>query len=182
MRVDILTEKKNKAIFLDRDGTLNEEVDYLHEWQKMVLIPGTVEALKILQEKGYLLVVVTNQSGVARGYFTMKEVDEVNQYMSQCLEKEGVHIERFYCCPHGASDGCQCRKPQPHMYLQAAKDFNIDVTQSYLVGDKISDIQAAFSMNAGFGLVLSGHDIEEQWIQKYRNHCYKNLLEFAESI
>lgn len=177
-----MEEVKEKAIFLDRDGTLNEEVDFLHEKEKMKLIPGTVEALKILQEKGFLLIVISNQSGVARGYFTMHEVCEVNDYMKECLEKEQVHIQKFYCCPHGPNDDCECRKPRTGLYQQAILDFHIDAAKSYLVGDKVSDIKAAFSLGAGYGLLLSGHDISKEEQERYRGHCYANLLEFAKSI
>lgn len=177
-----MKKDRQKAIFLDRDGTLNVEVDYLHECDKMQLIDGTVEALQILKNKGYLLIVISNQSGVARGYFTMKEVDAVNQYMNDCLKKEGVGIEKFYCCPHGSGDMCQCRKPKTGMYEQAIREFNIDPTSSYLVGDKVTDVLAAAELGAKVGLVLSGHEIEEEYLEKYKGHCYKNLLEFARSI
>lgn len=175
------TDKK-KAIFLDRDGTLNVEVDYLHEREKMELIPGTVEALRILQDKGYLLIVVTNQSGVARGYFTMREVNEVNEYMEECLSKDGILIQKFYCCPHGANDQCNCRKPKTGLYEQAIKEYNIDASRSYLVGDKVTDILAAEPLGAKYGLLLSGHDIEQELLEKYQDSCYSNLLEFAQSI
>lgn len=172
----------NKAIFLDRDGTINVEVDYLHECKKLEFVPGAVEALMILQNKGYKLIVITNQSGVGRGYFPIEDVYKVNEYMSQLLSEQGVTIDDFYCCPHTEKDNCQCRKPQPGMYLKAAKEHDVDFSKSYMVGDKITDVQAAFELGCGFGLVLSGHDIKMEYQEQYNGHCYKDLLEFAKSI
>lgn len=172
----------NKAIFLDRDGTINVEVDYLHECDKLSFLPGAVEALQLLQKKGYKLIVITNQSGVGRGYFSMEDVDKVNNYMAELLSKEGVLIEDFYCCPHVEADHCPCRKPQPYLYQKAAKEHQIDFTQSYMVGDKYTDIQAAFELDCGYGMVLSGHSIDEKILQKYEGHVYKDLLEFAKAI
>lgn len=172
----------NKAIFLDRDGTINVEVDYLHECEKFKFIPGVVKALALLQAKGFKLIVITNQSGVGRGYFPIEDVHEVNEYMNQLLSERGVKIDGCYCCPHTEKDNCQCRKPASGMYLKAAKEHDIDFSKSFMVGDKITDVQAAFELGCGFGLVLSGHDIKMEYQKQYSGHCYKDLLEFAESI
>lgn len=172
----------NKAVFLDRDGTLNVEVDYLHECDKLRLIEGTTEALRLLKSEGYLLIVISNQSGVGRGYFTRRDVDMVNEYMNNILKAQGAGIDAFYYCPHVEKDNCQCRKPNVGLYLKAAADFDIDFTQSYMVGDKETDILASFKLGTGYGLVLSGHDIEQDIIKKYDGHCYANLMDFARQL
>lgn len=171
-----------KAVFLDRDGTINEEVHYLHECDKMKFIPGTVEALRLLKEKGYLLIVITNQSGVGRGYFSREDVDRLHEYMNQLLREEGAEIDGFYCCPHVEEDKCACRKPKTGMYLKAQEDFDIDMKRSYMVGDKITDILGAEELGCGVGLLLSGHDISEAYLQQYRECCYRDLLEFARTL
>lgn len=171
-----------KAVFLDRDGTINEETEYLHECDKLRFIPGTQEALRLLKEKGYLLIVITNQSGVGRGYYPIEDVYKVHRYMNELLREDGAEIDGFYCCPHVESDRCTCRKPMTGMYLAAQKEFDIDMKQSYMVGDKITDILAANELGCGVGLVLSGHDIDEEYRMQYEKYCYRNLLEFARAL
>lgn len=171
-----------KAIFLDRDGTINKEVSYLHEIEKLCLLPGVIEALRLLKEKGYLLIVVTNQSGVGRGYFSIEEVWQINEFMNKCLSEYNAKIDAFYCCPHAPEEGCNCRKPRTELYLQAVREWNIDLKKSYMVGDKVSDIIAASELECGYGLLLCGHKIEKKHLERYRNHCYENLLEFAEKL
>lgn len=172
----------NKAIFLDRDGTINVEKEYLHECDKLEFIPGVVEALTILKKKGYLLIVISNQSGVGRGYFPVEDVKKLNQYMNQLLEEQQAGIDDFYFCPHVEADACTCRKPQTGMYEKAAREHDIDFKTSYMVGDKVSDILGAEKLGCGYGLVLSGHAIEEKYLKQYEGHCYGNLLEFAKSV
>lgn len=172
----------NKAIFLDRDGTINVEVNYLHECEKLRLIPGVVKALKLLKKQGYKLIVISNQSGVGRGYFTYDDVVKVNEYLNEVLRKDGTEIDAFYCCPHTEEDNCDCRKPKTGLYKKAVKEHDIDITNSYMVGDKVSDILAADEMGCGYGLLLSGHDIDEKDYLKYKDYCYKDLLEFAQSL
>lgn len=171
-----------KAIFLDRDGTINVEADYLHECEKMQFIPGSVEALSILKEKGYLLIVISNQSGVGRGFFPMEDVERVNAYMNEFLRMKNAEIDAFYCCPHVEEDHCTCRKPATGLYRKAAQDFDIDMKESYMVGDKITDILAATELGCGYGLVLSGHEIEEGYLKQHEGHYFNNLLAFAKSV
>ena len=172
----------NKAVFLDRDGTLNVEVDYLHECGKLRLIEGTAKALRILKEEGYLLIVISNQSGVGRGYFTSDDVDKVNDYMNALLDGQGAALDAFYYCPHTEKDNCRCRKPKTGLYLKAAKDFDIDFKQSYMAGDKETDILASFELGTDYALLMSGHDIEQEILEKYKGHCYAKLLDFAEYV
>lgn len=171
-----------KAVFLDRDGTINVEKEYLHECDKLEFIPGVEEALALLRKKGYLLIVISNQSGVGRGYFPKEDVVRLNQYMNELLLEKQAKVDDFYFCPHVEGDNCSCRKPMTGMYEQAAREHDIDLKESYMVGDKVTDILGAEKLGCGYGLVLSGHAIEEKYLKKYEGHCYKNLLEFAKSL
>ena len=131
-----------RAVFLDRDGTINVDNGYVIERDKFELLPGVPEALKRLQDAGFLLVVVTNQSGIGRGFFSLETVDALHEHMRELLREYGVELNGIYLCPHGPNEGCECRKPKPGMLLQAAKDLGIDLEQSYMVGDQLSDVQA----------------------------------------
>lgn len=172
----------NKAIFLDRDGTINVEVDFLHEVDKIEFIKGSTEALSIMKSMGYKLIVISNQSGVGRGYFPIDDVYKVNQQINYLLADYNVAIDGFYVCPHSPSDKCECRKPNLGLYRQAIEDFDIDICSSYMVGDKESDILAAIKLGCGYGLLLSGHDIGEDNKIKYSNHIFDDLLGFANSL
>ncbi len=127
----------NKACFLDRDGVINEEVNYLHEPEKVALIAGTQEAIKLLSEHGFKRIVVTNQAGVAKGYFPEADIHRVHERIKELLAESDVTIDAFYHCPHHPefTEPCNCRKPNPGMLLQAIADFNIDVTESFLIGE-----------------------------------------------
>ena len=137
----------NKAIFFDRDGVLNEEVGYLHEIEKFSWIDGAKQAIKFCNEKNFLVIVVTNQSGIARGFYTENDVKILHDFMQNDLKNFDAHIDAFYFCPHVSEDACDCRKPKPGMIFRAAKDFDIDLKKSFLVGDSQRDIVAG--KNAG---------------------------------
>ena len=137
------------AVFFDRDGVLNEEVGYLHEIENFKWIDGAVDAIKLCNEKKLLVIVVTNQSGIARGIYTEDDTKKLHNFMQTELAKFGAHIDAFYYCPHhpnGKVDAyrkiCDCRKPAPGLILRACKDFDIDVTTSILIGDGDRDIEA----------------------------------------
>lgn len=139
----------NRAIFLDRDGTIIEEKNYLSDVNQILLLENSVKGLKILQDT-FLLIIVSNQSGVSRGYFTEKEVNKVNEALLNMLEKQSVHISGVYYCPHYEngviekySINCTCRKPKTGLIDKACLDFAIDLNKSYVIGDKDSDIQLA---------------------------------------
>ena len=147
-------EPLKKAVFFDRDGTLNVDVVYLHEPSKLVWISGAIDAIRWANENAYLVVVVTNQSGVARGYYREEDIHILHEYMNNELKKEGAHIDAFYYCPHHPEgklpayrQKCSCRKPAGGMLLKAIEDYNIDPHQSLLIGDSDTDIAAA--ENAG---------------------------------
>lgn len=136
----------NKAIFLDRDGTINVEKNYLFKIEDFELLPGVVEALKKFQQAGFLLIIITNQSGIGRGYYTEADFQNLNSWMIDMLKKQGVFITDVYFCPHLPDaqiekyrKECNCRKPKLGMYEQAIYDHNISLENSYAIGDKIRD-------------------------------------------
>lgn len=141
---------KDKSVFLDRDGVLNVDVDYLYKIEDLQWVKGAREALSYLHKKGYQLFVVTNQSGIARGYYTVEDMEKLHQYMQSQLQEYGVQIEKFYYCPHHKEGkvaeyavDCICRKPKPGMLLQAMAEYAVDKEQSFLIGDSKRDVEAA---------------------------------------
>lgn len=133
----------NKAAFFDRDGTINIDKGYVHRIEDFEFIKGMPEFIKKYNDEGYKVIVVTNQAGIARGYYTQKEVDILHNYINEELAQIGAHIDAFYICPHHPdfTGDCNCRKPKTGMIEQAIKDFDIDVKQSVLFGDKPWDIK-----------------------------------------
>lgn len=172
----------NKAVFLDRDGTLNVEVDYLHEIDKFVFIDGTFQALRLLKAHGYKLIVISNQSGIGRGYYKKQDVEQLHHYMNAVLEKYDAAIDAFYYCPHVEQDKCLCRKPHTGLIDRAAAEWEIDLGQSYMVGDKESDLMTAFNAGCKCAFVLSGHPISKLLQDKYKKYLFQNLLDFAQHI
>jgi D-glycero-D-manno-heptose 1,7-bisphosphate phosphatase len=148
---------KQIAVFLDRDGTVNEEMGYINHLSRFALLPGTAAAVRRLNEAGLKVVVVTNQSGAARGYFPLSLVEEVHAYLRDLLAQEGAHLDAIYTCLHGPQDGCGCRKPQPGLILQAAAELNLDLGRSYLVGDRYKDLQTGAKAGVKGILVLTGY-------------------------
>ena len=128
-----------KAVFLDRDGTINKDFGYVYKPEDFCFLDGVIEGLRLLQEAGFLLIVITNQSGIARGYYTEEEYLKLEQYVDETLRKEGVHLTQTYHCPHLDED-CNCRKPKTGLFYQAAKDWDIDFSESYAIGDKERDL------------------------------------------
>jgi len=143
-----LTEKR-PALFLDRDGVINVEKNYLYKKEDFEFIDSIFELCKFYQSKNYLIIVVTNQSGIARGYYSEADFSNLTFWMVNEFEKNGVQIDQVYHCPHhpDISGKCTCRKPEAGMLLQASKDLHVDLKNSVMIGDKERDIQAA--LNAG---------------------------------
>lgn len=142
------------AAFLDRDGVLNVDVGYAHRPDQLQWVPGAPDAVRLLNKAGYLVIVVSNQSGVARGYFDESAVNAFNKHMQETLSATGAHIDAFYYCPHhpegtvrSLAVQCRCRKPGTGMLEQAARDWPIDVAASFLIGDKDDDMAAAAAFN-----------------------------------
>lgn len=132
------------AAFLDRDGVINEEVDYLHEVDKAVLIPGVAAAIREIRQHGWKVIVVTNQAGIAKGLYSEADLHAVNTRISELLAAENAAWDAIYFCPHhpNHTGDCDCRKPAPGMLLAAIRDFNIDPAKSFMVGDRLTDLQA----------------------------------------
>jgi len=174
-----------RAVFLDRDGTIIEDVGYLHERSKVKFLPRVSKAIKLLNENGFKVIVITNQAGVARGYFTEETVREINRYVQESLAKQGAFIDMIYYCPHHIegiieeySKECYCRKPNPGMIEQAVLEFGIDLKNSFIIGDKISDIEAG--QRAGCKtILLAGEDLlnNEREITLISNHAAPDLYE-----
>ena len=162
------------ALFLDRDGVINEERGYVYRPEEFRFIDGVFDACRSAIRLGYRLVVITNQAGVARGYYSESDFESLNQWMLERFEEQGVKIDGVYYCPHHPQAGkgvygveCECRKPRPGMLKTAARELQIDLSSSVLVGDKISDIEAG--RRAGLRrciLVRSGHSVDESDIQE----------------
>jgi D-glycero-D-manno-heptose 1,7-bisphosphate phosphatase len=153
---------KNKALFVDRDGVINVEKNYVHTIEEFEFIPEIFAILKKYQKEGYLIIVVSNQAGVARNYYTEKEVEIVNRWMVDKLKEKGIFIREVYYCPHHPdfTGECACRKPNPGMILKALEKYHIDPEQSVLIGDKETDLQAG--RNAGIGTNLYIHEVIQE--------------------
>ena len=171
----------NKAIFLDRDGTINVEKHYLYKIEDFEFLPGVVDALKILQEAGYLLIIITNQSGIGRGYYTEEDFQKLNDWMISTLKQQGVMIADVYFCPHLPDaqvaeyrKECNCRKPKLGMYKQAILDYNIQVGKSYAIGDKIRDCAICQDMPCcGF---LIGNNEKPEVISEVKAGMYERVI------
>jgi D-glycero-D-manno-heptose 1,7-bisphosphate phosphatase len=151
-----------KAVFFDRDGVINIEKNYLYLIEEFEFIDGTFETLKYLQSLGYKLFIITNQSGIGRGYYSFEQYEVLTQWIQKQFKKEGITISGIYCCPHAPNVDCECRKPKIGMIQEAEKVSNIDFQNSWLVGDKNSDIQTAYNANISNTIqVRSGHSFDE---------------------
>ncbi|MDD2853260.1 MAG: D-glycero-beta-D-manno-heptose 1,7-bisphosphate 7-phosphatase [Desulfuromonadaceae bacterium] len=157
----------NSAVFLDRDGTINVEKDYLYLVSDFEFIPGAPEAIRLLNDADLLVVVVTNQSGVARGYYTEEDVEQLHRHITSELAIYGAHIDAWLYCPHHPSGRgsyslpCNCRKPLPGMLHEAARRYDIDLEHSTMIGDKRADIEAGQSAGCNTILVRTGYGEEE---------------------
>lgn len=165
-----MTAALRRAAFLDRDGVINIDSAYLSRWEDFQFVPGSVEAMRRLQQAGYALVVVTNQSGIARGYYSEHDYQLLTRQMRAALKAQGVTLAGVYHCPHHPAGkvpelavDCDCRKPAPGMILQAARELQLDLAHSFLVGDKESDIRAARAAGVGRAyLVHSGQELSPE--------------------
>lgn len=156
--------KLSAAIFVDRDGTLNEDIGYVSTADELVLYPWAAEAVRLINKSGFLTIVITNQSGIARGMYTEQTLEAIHSSMIEQLARKGARIDGVYYCPHHPEIGagryhtaCECRKPQTGMLDRAARDHHIDLTRSFVIGDKASDIKLAENAGARAALVLTGY-------------------------
>ena len=180
---------KRPAVFIDRDGTVNEQMGYINHLSRFILLPGTGEAVRLLNRHGFLAIIVSNQSGVARGYFPVELVERVHDYMRDLLEKENAYVDGVFFCPHYPrgtveefSTHCNCRKPRPGLIQQACEVFDIDLAKSFVVGDRVSDIELAKQLNLKGVLVLTGYgkgDLEYVFPDRVfkPDHVAKDLLD-----
>ncbi len=170
-------------IFLDRDGVINEDFGYVYKWEDFVFIDGVIEALKILSNLNFKFIIITNQSGIGRGYFTEKEYLDLTKKYLEFINQYGIKIQKVYYCPYAPiskeDNSCFSRKPNPGMILDAVKDYNIDLNKSFMVGDKISDIFAA--KNAGIKKTyLISEDCEKiNSVKKIISGNFKSLFALA---
>ncbi len=181
-----MTHVVRRAVFLDRDGTLNVEKNYLYRIEDWEWIPGSVEALRKLNVAGWRVVVVTNQAGIARGYYGEAELARLHEFVRDEAQRQGAHIDAFYHCPHhpefGDDTDCECRKPKPGMLLRAAADLSLDLRRSYLVGDRESDIEAAEVCGVRPLLVETGYGLRTLPLLSHSVPHFKSVAEAVEFV
>lgn len=183
------TPSPRRAIFVDRDGTLNEDVGYVCSLGDFRLYDFAAESIRLINEAGWLAIVVTSQAGVARGFYTEEFLAEVHENMAEQLAREGARVDAIYYCPHHPTDGelpyrqvCDCRKPKPGMLHRAAEDFNLNLTECVVIGDRLRDFAMAQAVGGTSVLVLTGYGQTEfeqdkhNWPQQ-PDHVAENLLE-----
>ncbi|MFC2137779.1 D-glycero-alpha-D-manno-heptose-1,7-bisphosphate 7-phosphatase [Bacteroidota bacterium] len=176
-----MNRKLHPAVFLDRDGTIVEDNGYIDNELDLVFFENSFKALNILQEK-FLLFIVTNQSGIGKGLISKYKVDKVNQYLVDCLKAQGIAIYDIYCCPHTKEDNCWCRKPEPYFLYKAAKEYNLDLSKSFVIGDHPEDVYCAENAGATGIYVLSGHGIRHLLEFKKRPILAEDILQAANMI
>ena len=176
---------KKRAVFLDRDGTINVEKDYLYKISDFEFLPGVIDGLRLLQKAGYLLFIITNQSGIARGYYTVKEYNELTDWMLDSLSRQNVHVNKVYYCPHHPDAlipefrcECNCRKPNLGLFEAAIEEYNLDVTECFAIGDKIRDCSVS---ELGCRCYLIGENEKKDTIEAVKAGKYNNI-EYATGI
>jgi D-glycero-D-manno-heptose 1,7-bisphosphate phosphatase len=169
-------ETVRKAVFLDRDNTIIKDDGYFHDPDSIVFVPGAVGGLLELQRAGFLLFVVTNQSGIGRGYFPESDTIAVNKKITDLLREQGIRMEKIYYCPHAPEENCPCRKPKPFLILKAAQEFGINLAKSFFIGDHIKDMETGRA--AGTMTVFIGSPERSSAIDLTAS----NLTEAAEKI
>lgn len=176
--------KKQAAVFLDRDGTINEEVGYLDSLEKLHIFPQAYEAVRLIHRNGMKAVVITNQSGVARGYFDEDFVGTVHARMQEMFRGTNACIDRFYYCPHHPTEGkgvyrvsCPCRKPEAGLLIRAAEEMDIDIDSSYMVGDMLKDIEAAGRVGVKGILVRTGYGKDHRSLPVTPDYVAEDILD-----
>ena len=183
--------QKKRAIFLDRDGTINEEVGYIEHLDRLRIIPEAYEAIRLINVSSFMAIVVTNQAGIAKGLFNEAFVKQTNERLQEFLGQKGAAIDAFYFCPHHPTEGvppyrrvCGCRKPAPGLFYQAARDMDIDLAASYMIGDRYRDMEAAHRagmkgvlVKTGYGADVLGNIGPDQETPETRpDHIAENIL------
>lgn len=166
------------TVFLDRDGTINKDTGYLDSPDKLVLLDGALDAIKLLNDLNVRVIVITNQSGIGRGYLSSEVAESINLHLNEILDEGGAKIDAFYYCPHHPDECCNCRKPKTGLIESASKDHDIDPSETYLVGDKVSDIELAYKIGSKAILVLTGYGIEHMvLLSRTPDFVAKNILD-----
>jgi len=179
-----------KFVFLDKDGVINKEINFLHKKEDLELIEGSAEAIKKLNDNGWIVIIVTNQPVVAIGLCTEEDGREINSRLKEMLAEKGAKIERTYYCPHHPKKGgnlkytkeCECRKPKPGMILAAKRHFGIDLSESYMIGDHTGDILAGVRAGCKTILVKTGHGGNDEFDDATPDFIAKNLRDAVEKI
>lgn len=180
-----MSDTARMTVFLDRDGTINQEKHHLSNPDDLELLPGAVAGLRTLKRHGFLLVVVTNQSPIGRGLFDEKRLAEIHDRLAKLLRDEQVEIDGWYYCPHLPDEGCQCRKPEAGLLRQAQHDLGIDFDTSWIVGDKLSDVQAGRRAGVRTILVATGYGQQQNNLPESAecvDYFVPSLVEAAEAI
>jgi D-glycero-D-manno-heptose 1,7-bisphosphate phosphatase len=183
-----MKKKLNKTIFLDRDGVINVDSPlYIKSWNEFMFIPGSLEALKILNEKGFDVILLTNQSMINRGMVTQDILEHIFMMMNSEIESSGGRITDIFFCPHTPEEGCACRKPLTGMIQKALEKYEIDISESVMVGDSAKDIQCARNAGCGTAILVetgSGSEARKTLLQEniYPDHIADNLLEAVKWI
>ena len=174
------------AVFLDRDGTINEETHHLYRYKDWRWLPGSIDAIRALNEAGYLVIVVSNQGGVARGLYSASDVDQLHRQVDRELVMRGGRIDSYYYCPHhpryGDSGECECRKPAPGLLRRAALRWDIELKQSFIVGDKATDVEAGINAGVTPIMVATGYGAEQRELVPSTTRYVADLLEAAQLI
>lgn len=166
------------AVFLDRDGVINENRDdYVKNWEEIRFLPGALDAMAILASTPFRIVLVTNQSIIGRGMLTQAQVEKINRRLAIEVEAHGGRLDGIYFCPHHPNEGCLCRKPRPGLIMQAACDLDIDLTRSFLVGDAVSDIDAALAAGCYPILVLTGRGQQQLALLRQREYNHVHVVD-----
>ena len=174
---------KKRAVFLDRDGTVCEDVNYLSRAEDLSLFPFAAEAVKLLNQTPFLVILITNQSGIARGFFGQDDLYSIHQKLEYELAASGAKLDAIYFCPHNADDNCVCRKPNTGMINCALNDFEINIENSWIIGDKAIDVETGFNAGAKTALVLTGYGRKEaESLSKEPDLVAENLLDAAKFI
>ncbi len=171
---------KNKAVFLDRDGVINVDKQYVSKIEDFEFKDGIFELLKYLQKLGYILIVVTNQSGIGRGYYTQEDFEVLTEWKIKELKNRGITIRDVFFCPHAPELSCDCRKPNAKMLLDAKEKFDIDLKSSWMIGDKKSDIEAGKNAGVGKTIFVSGYEPETEKIDA--DFKVNEIIEIADLI
>jgi histidinol-phosphate phosphatase family protein len=174
----------DRAVFVDKDGTLIEDVPYNVDPALLRFTPGAIEGLRLLNSQGWRLIVVTNQPGIALGYFDEEALAHLQQALTRMSADEGIALEGFEACPHAPDDGCTCRKPQPGLLQRAARLYGIDLSRSWMVGDILNDVEAGRRAGCRTVLLDVGHETEWDLSTPLRipHHRCRSLLDAAQII